>query len=931
MKTGRKMKILAALQLLTVVVLVDVVSSNIAPSTTNAKDGSYSVIFHEYNTTGTTESSKKSPLKTNNASEVEPYATISSANDQIKDKSSSAYEKVMRKLEKYDDLLLKPILSPKDMFLQEIHTLSEEASTAKINEDLAQKKKVKSLSSTSTAPPAVTVVSVNNTTEDSATKKLFENEDAPYEDDLSEDEEDENDEEYYDPDVAQDDEEESESDEQVMTQCPDYCRCAGEYAAATTATCSKLVDHQSFNPSIVHLHIENAGQIRLGPHAFQSWGLQQIESITISDTKIVELNQTAFDGISSLFSVNLTRNDLQDIHPNTFQSNKQLSLLAISGNPLKYSQDLKSIKHGLIDAPLVTEFDFSFNGLTKLKRTAFSKMQRLTYLNLKGNKLKEIDNTTFNTLYALEEVNLSNNLLNEIPVGLLENSEIQTLRITDNNLVSLSTVQAPKLRLLDASNNKIKLITKDDLSGVPLLEQLTITSNGIKRIHQHSFAHLDHLTHLDISGNKLTSLTEHHLRANSRLQVLLMNDNPIETLPVFKTFGLEYNTFSVYRFECSNCGLYLLQKGTFDAMPAITRLNLSKNRLIDLPDGLLNSLLYLRVLDLSDNIISVLDNNMFRGATSLTKLNLAGNPLVTLQVTPFLMAPSLTKLDVSRCSLERVWSEARVPLTSLRSLSVRDNLLRRITVEELKATPKLVSLDLSRNPLDCDVEFNEAIQWLTDYGVTPFESSSYISNYGNNDNYQDSEGISQWTELAKVVCDDINDGPPDRTISHKEKKPKAFLAGLDTSEDSDSLIKNIIESDEELLKLQIDHGIKLNEEVEKAWTSQDQEYEDFVASNNTEHHPWYANAFWPVVIVIIVTLMILLLTVHVAIHLAKRRGHGPVIRPPMILRQGFIDNKNCGLVYKPLQEDIATPHVPKRGSFYSSSTFHYDKIVPESV
>ena len=47
-------------------------------------------------------------------------------------------------------------------------------------------------------------------------------------------------------------------------------------------------------------------------------------------------------------------------------------------------------------------------------------------------------------------------------------------------------------------------------------------------------------------------------------------------------------------------------------------------------------------------------------------------------------------------------------------------------MEELKATPKLVSLDLSHNPIDCDLEFNDAIQWLTDHGVTPIETSKYL-------------------------------------------------------------------------------------------------------------------------------------------------------------------------------------------------------------
>lgn len=63
----------------------------------------------------------------------------------------------------------------------------------------------------------------------------------------------------------------------------------------------------------------------------------------------------------------------------------------------------------------------------------------------------------------------------------------------------------------------------------------------------------------------------------------------------------------------------------------------------------------------------------------------------------------------------------------------------------------------------------------------------------------------------------------------------------------------------------------------------------------------------------------------------RGRGRGPVIRPPMILRQGLVDNKNCGLVYKPLQEEIPTPQMSKKPSGYSRGPFHYKQIVPEST
>jgi hypothetical protein len=67
-------------------------------------------------------------------------------------------------------------------------------------------------------------------TEGEELKKLDE---ASYEDDLS-DEENEDDE--YDDDDEDMENDELDEDEEVMTQCPDYCKCAGQYAAAMTAT-----------------------------------------------------------------------------------------------------------------------------------------------------------------------------------------------------------------------------------------------------------------------------------------------------------------------------------------------------------------------------------------------------------------------------------------------------------------------------------------------------------------------------------------------------------------------------------------------------------------------------------------------------------------------------------------------------------------------
>lgn len=49
--------------------------------------------------------------------------------------------------------------------------------------------------------------------------------------------------------------------------------------------------------------------------------------------------------------------------------------------------------------------------------------------------------------------------------------------------------------------------------------------------------------------------------------------------------------------------------------------------------------------------------------------------------------------------------------------------------------------------------------------------------------------------MAKVVCDGISSGPRPRPVPQKEKKNN-FFGGFDSSEDSDSLLRNNVKSDE---------------------------------------------------------------------------------------------------------------------------------------
>lgn len=68
--------------------------------------------------------------------------------------------------------------------------------------------------------------------------------------------------------------------------------------------------------------------------------------------------------------------------------------------------------------------------------------------------------------------------------------------------------------------------------------------------------------------------------------------------------------------------------------------------------------------------------------------------------------------------------------------------------------------------------------------------------YGDNMDYSDSEGITQWRDLAKIVCDGVEDGPPSRTIPTPIKSKVIFPRLLDDAENTNSLLSGDLEDNE---------------------------------------------------------------------------------------------------------------------------------------
>jgi Leucine-rich repeat (LRR) protein len=150
----------------------------------------------------------------------------------------------------------------------------------------------------------------------------------------------------------------------------------------------------------------------------------------------------------------------------------------------------------------------------------------------------------------------------------------------------------------------------------------------------------------------------------------------------------------------------------------------------------------LEILDLGSNNIEHLDRDMFIGLFKLTFINLGENKLQYLHPDTFFMLPnlqqlhfgenpglqiptdrniikshSLSVLSIRSSNISSVSVETFANVSGLEMLNLGNNSLRTVDIDILRALPKLSTLHLYWNPLQCDCQLKEVWQWCKDHNI----------------------------------------------------------------------------------------------------------------------------------------------------------------------------------------------------------------------
>eukprot|EP00058_Branchiostoma_floridae_P028537 XP_002614028.1 hypothetical protein BRAFLDRAFT_67388 [Branchiostoma floridae] len=310
------------------------------------------------------------------------------------------------------------------------------------------------------------------------------------------------------------------------------------------------------------------------------------------------------------------------------------------------------------------------------------KAQPLWTLDLSNQNHKDLPDEVFE-LEELEALKLTYNESISLSNKLVKLTNLKVLCLENCNLDKLPPVvlKLSHLQVLDISKNKAISLPKMILKKLKKLKVLKLRDCDLVTIGRQIFQQESQLEELDLSGNMQIDLPD-ELRTLKNIRVLRLNRAGMTTVPpaVLELSQLE-------------------------------KLDLSGNKQIKLSDQLLG-LTNLKVLRLSRTEMASVPEVVWK-LTHLEELHLLSNPLQTLSVKVGQLS-RIKRLDLSNCHLRTLPPEVGT-LTQLERLKVANNRALQTLPGELWQVTNIKRLDLSNcqlHTLPPEVGTLTQLEWL---------------------------------------------------------------------------------------------------------------------------------------------------------------------------------------------------------------------------
>lgn len=300
-----------------------------------------------------------------------------------------------------------------------------------------------------------------------------------------------------------------------------------KYLSVVNSELRNLTEDTLLGLPLLHLELFNCSLDFIFPKFFS---LSSMLSIQLSRNPLRQIPDDVFHGLHQLTNLDLTANHLQDVSTILFRDLTSLEVLNLSKNHLfSIPSDLfnnnKKLKKIILND----------NKLFKLPNELLLPSDNtLLYLDLSGNKnLKYIPNNFGKKMKQLKILHISNCSLSEVSIQFIQDvHRLEQLNLAGNMLDNLPNdlfIESHFLRRLDLTNNRLRNLPDFLFKDTPSLEEIHLSFNYFETIPEKSIFHLSRLRLLNMSYNKINVISLNSLSSElMNLETLDLSHNVIE-------------------------------------------------------------------------------------------------------------------------------------------------------------------------------------------------------------------------------------------------------------------------------------------------------------------------------------------------------------------------------------------------------------------
>ena len=243
-------------------------------------------------------------------------------------------------------------------------------------------------------------------------------------------------------------------------------------------------------------------------------GLENLERLQLSYNPINVFRDFLFLPLRSLVFLGLQQTRIQEFNPNVLYHMPLLKGITLDHNYLTGMPDFLNDRNETA-LPRIENIRFNFNNLMALDANNFRGLETITKLNFGNNRIYTIERKCFSNLKRLKNLYLKNNYLIVIYESSFWSESIEILDLGDSNHFNLNSTTQQNFEFLPQLR---KLFLRDC--------RIDYKSFNFTKL----FRAFRNLTELDMSLTKLQTHTVVNFQYMTKMSVLKLTGNDIETL-----------------------------------------------------------------------------------------------------------------------------------------------------------------------------------------------------------------------------------------------------------------------------------------------------------------------------------------------------------------------------------------------------------------